>query len=172
MKKVTQAFLAAIFLAVSLGAAGFAGGGGETSLSDYKQYRLDGKKFFLYLTKDNPYTAWPLWPTKGELSPPGGEAHGSYVTTYVNPKAYRAITQKEDMAYGSLIVMESYGPDKNLTSLAAKVKLKRYNPPGGDWYWFTYAPDGTVKAEGRVVPCLDCHGKNKTNDYILTAPLK
>ena len=138
---------------------------------NYTEFGLDGKKFFMYFTQDTPYTSWQLWPGKGKLNP-GKEPHGSFLTTYVNPAAYGSITGKKGMAFGSLIVVENYGPDQKLADISAKIKIKGYHPQADDWYWFRYAPDGKVMAAGKVDFCLDCHRKQKENEYIMTAPVK
>ncbi len=170
MKKVLACVFSIVVISGS-GSFGFAGDGGEPSGCDYKKYGLDAEKFFQYFTQDTPYTSWQLWPGKGKLHQ-GKEPHGSFLTTYVNPVAYRSITQKSGMAFGSLIVVENYGLDKKLADLTVKIKIKGYNPRAGDWHWFKYAPDGKVMAAGKVDMCLECHGKMKENDYIMTAPVK
>lgn len=170
MRKI-QLFLLAVVLAIVPGAPVCADGWGESSLCDYKQYGLDGDKFFLYFTKDTPYPSWQLWPDKGKLRA-AEEPHGAFLTTYVNPAAYRSITRKEGMAYGSLVVTENRDADMRLLNLTAKIKIKGYNPPGGDWYWFQYTPEGKIMAEGKAGACIACHGKRETNDFVMTAPVR
>ena len=160
-----------LILAVGLSLSGFADDGGESSPCDYKAFGLDGTKFFLYLTKDTPYTAWRLWPNRDSMAP-ATEPHGPFLTTYVNPAAYESIAKREGMAFGSLIVMENRDADKKLKNLAARIKIKGYSPEAGDWYWFAFAPDGTISAEGKVGACIGCHGKMKANDFVMTAPVK
>jgi hypothetical protein len=166
VNKIPTCFFA-IGIVLCLSSPGFADGWGEPSSCDYRQYGLDAEKFFLYFTKDTPYTSWELWPGEGKVHP-GKGPHGSFLTTYLNPVAYRSITQKKGMAFGSLIVVENYDADKKLVSLTVKIKIKDYNPQAGDWYWFDYAPDGKVLAVGKVERCLECHGKMKENDFIMT----
>lgn len=138
---------------------------------DYKRIGLDATKFYIYLTQDTPYTSWSLWPGKGKLSP-GRAPHGAYVTTYVNPAARQSIESGAAMAFGSLIVTENYDADKKLIGLMARLKVKGYNPPAGDWYWFHYGPRGEVLAAGQTQTCIDCHRAKNENDFVMTAPVK
>ncbi len=80
--------------------------------------------------------------------------------------------KKEKMAYGSLIVMENRGADNKLRTLTARIKIRGYNPAGGDWYWFDFAPDGTTTTEGKAGACIGCHGMGKADDYALGASAK
>lgn len=138
---------------------------------DYKRIGLDAAKFYIYLTLDTPYTSWALWPGKGKLSL-GRAPHGAYLTTYVNPVARQSIESGKGMAFGSLIVTENYDVDKKLTGLMVRLKIKGYNPPAGDWYWFHYGPRGAVRAAGRAETCIDCHRSNNENDFVMTAPVR
>ena len=128
---------------------------------------LDAAKFFIYFTQDTPYTSWQLWPGKEKLHR-GKGPHGAFLTTYVNPAAYRSITGKSGMSFGSLIVLEDYDSDKKLGGFTVMLKIKGYNPPAGDWHWFQYASDGKVLAAGRVDACIHCHSAKKDNDYIMS----
>jgi hypothetical protein len=171
LMRSAKALLPTLAFVIGLGVSGIAAGGDEPNPCDYKEFGLDAGKFFLYLTKDTPYTKWRHWPER-EKSRPAGAPHGPYIATYVNAAAYESIAKKEKMAFGALIVMENRGADKNLRNLAARIKIKGYNPAGGDWYWFAFAPDGTATAEGRAGACIGCHGKEKTDDYVMGAPAK
>lgn len=165
---IAKVFLPVLALVIGLSIPG-AGGGEEPSPCDYKAFGLDASKFFLYLTKDTPYTKWRLWPDRDNART-AGKPHGPFVATYVNPAAYESLTKKGNMAYGSLIVMENRGADEKLRSLSARIKIRGYNPGGGDWYWFAFAPDGTATAEGKAGACIGCHGKGKANDYVMGSP--
>lgn len=57
-------------------------------------------------------------------------------------------------------------------ALSVMYKIKGYNPEGGDWFWVKYSPDGKVEASGKVKGCIDCHSKQKDNDYIFTGKVK
>src|SRR5574340_1452924 len=166
-----KTFLPVLVLVLGLSVPGIADDGGGTTPCDYKEFGLDGAKFFLYLTKDTPYNAWRLWPNKNSIAP-ATEPPGPFCTTYVNPAAYASITKREGMAFGSLIVMESRDADKKLQNLSVGLKVKGYNPAGGDWYWFAFAPDGAITAAGRLEACIRCHGKMRANDFVMSAPVK
>ena len=163
-----------VFLVLFIAAFSFFivdGGANGQSSCDYKVFGLDGSKFFLYMTKDTPYTGWSLWPGRKEAAF-GQPFHGPMVTTYVNAAARDSIIRREGMAFGSLIVMENRTPDGKLTSLDARLKIKGYHPEGGDWYWFRFSPDGAILTEGKAASCLACHGQKRENDYVMTAPVK
>lgn len=103
---------------------------------------------------------------------PAPDGHEAFVTTYVNPAALASITRRQGMSYGSLIVTENYGSDQKLASITAKLRIKGYHPERGDWYWFKFAPAGNILAQGQAACCLNCHSRQKENDYILTAPVR
>ena len=157
MKKISACLLA-IVMCSGPGSIGYADGWGESGLCNYRRYGLDAEKFFLYITQDRPYASWQTWPEKTKMQP-GIEPHGAFHTTYVNPVAHRSIAKKEGMEFGSLIVMENFGPDKRLANITAKIKIKGYNPEGGDWCWFEYTPDGKTLSAGKEESCLACHEK-------------
>jgi hypothetical protein len=160
-------FLAFFLAAVFCGSV-VAGGAGGPSSCDYRHFGLDGSKFFLYMTKDTPYTKWSPWPGRSKTSSARTPSpHGPLVTTYVNPAAQGSLARKEGLAFGSLIVMENRSDDGKLTSLDARIKIKGYNPARGDWYWFRFAPDGTISAEGKAASCLACHEQRRGNDYVM-----
>jgi hypothetical protein len=132
----------------------------------------NGKALWDYLKKENYAKHWKMWPGKKALYP-GKEPHGALLTTYVNKIAYEAIKGKKgQLPDGSIIVKENYTADKKLAALTVMYKVKGYNPAAGDWFWAKYLPDGKIAAEGKVDACIQCHGMQKTNDYIQTAPLK
>ena len=169
-KHVKMALLPLLVVAIGLGIAGFAGSD-DSRPCDYREFGLDGEKFFLYLTKDTPYTKWELWPGTEPAAPARGP-HGPFLTRYVNPAAYQSIVKGQGMAFGSLVVMENRGADGRLGSLAVKIKIKGYNPEAGDWYWFFFGPDGKIEAEGKAGRCISCHGGMKANDFVMTGPVK
>jgi len=164
MKKML-ACLFVMFVLSGFDGIGSADEGG--SGCNYRRYGLDAEKFFLYLTRDTPYTMWRLLPGTGKVRP-GRAPHGAFLTTYVNQAAYGSIAGGKGMAYGSLIVAEDYGPDRRLAGLSVMLKVKGYNPEAGDWHWFSYTPEGRATASGRVEACLGCHGTMKENDFLMT----
>ncbi len=134
--------------------------------------QANGKALWDYLKKENYAKNWKMWPGK-EAFYPGQEPHGALLTTYVNKTAYMAIEGKKgQLPDGAIIVKENYTADKKLAALTVMYKVKGYNPQAGDWFWVKYLPDGKIAVEGKVDACIQCHGMQKTNDYITTAPLK
>jgi hypothetical protein len=134
--------------------------------------KASGPALWDYLQRVD-YTAnWKMWPGKSAFYP-GTQPHGALLTTYVNPIAYKAIEGKTGtLPSHSIIVKENYDPQKELKSITVMYRVKDFNPEAGNWFWAKYAPDGKVDAAGKVEMCIECHGKQKDNDYIWTAPLK
>lgn len=131
-----------------------------------------GAGVYTYITQEDDYQQWRLWPGKGELYP-ATEPHGAFLTTYVNGDAYSSITGKKGaIAAEGIIVKENYDADKRLDALTVMYKVVGYNPGEGDWFWAKYQPDGTVLFEGMVAGCIECHGLRQANDYIYTGILK
>ena len=164
----------ALLIACCLSGAGFATSAqdkGEPLPCDYKQVGLDAAKFYIYLTQDTPYRSWSLWPGRERLSP-GKVPHGRFVTTYVNPAALRSVENGGGMAFGSLIVTENYDADKKLTGLMVRLKIKGYNPPEGDWYWFQYDQGGDAVASGRLDSCINCHRTRTEKEDLTIQPIK
>ena len=131
----------------------------------------NAEKLNEYIIRDDPYRAWDLWPGKGKLYK-GTEPHGALLTTFVNNTASHSIKKKKGMADGSIMAKENYTADKKFIALSVMYKIKGYNPEGGDWFWVKYSPDGKVEASGKVKGCIDCHSKQKDNDYIFTGKVK
>lgn len=131
-----------------------------------------GQAVLEYVTVNNPYLKWNLWPGKEKLYP-GQHPHGAFLTTYVSPLAFYAIQdhagQIPDTAF---IVKENYSPEKQLAAVTVMYKVKDYNPEAGDWFWLKYTPDGKIAAEGKIAGCIDCHTSTKDNDWLFTGPLK
>jgi hypothetical protein len=131
----------------------------------------DAVKLYDYITKDNPYGKWELWPGKGRMYK-GREPHGAFLTTYVNSRAYFSAKDKTGkMADSSIIVKENYTPGKKLAALTVIYKIKGYNPEAGDWFWAKYEPYGKVLVSGKVEACIGCHRGNKANDFIMTGKI-
>ena len=126
---------------------------------------------YTYIMKLDPYSQWELWPGKGKLYR-GTEPHGSFLTTYVNGRAYGSAQKKTAMPDGAIIVKENYTPDKTLAALTVLYKIKGYNPEKGDWFWAQYEPNGKEVASGKIDSCIACHETRKDNDYIFTGPVK
>lgn len=115
---------------------------------------------------------WSLWPDKGELYP-GTEPHGMLLTTYLNPLALDAVTNKAGaLSAGAIVVKENYMPDSTFAAVTVMYKSADYDPEHNDWFWTKRLADGTVEAAGRVAMCFGCHAGGADNDYLMTAPIK
>ncbi|MBI2861046.1 MAG: cytochrome P460 family protein [Chloroflexi bacterium] len=132
----------------------------------------DGTSLYNYITQQNDYHKWKMWPGKQALYP-GTEPHGALLTTYVTDNAFSAIDGKEgSIPNGSIVVKENYMPDKTLAAITVMYKVKGYDPEHNDWFWLKYAPDGKIDVSGKVDMCYGCHGGKRDNDYIMTSPLR
>jgi hypothetical protein len=131
-----------------------------------------GANLWELIKKDDYANRWKRWPGTSSFEP-AHESHGALSTTYIGIPVFMAIARKEGrLPDNSIIVKENYSPDKQLNSITVMWKQRAYNPAGGNWFWATYAPDGKIEAEGKIDTCIQCHGKNESNDYIMTSPLK
>ncbi|MEW6584146.1 MAG: cytochrome P460 family protein [Nitrospirota bacterium] len=131
----------------------------------------DADRLREYIAVTDPYRRWKAWPGKEKLYK-GTEPHGALLKTFVNDEAYWAVKDKKKMADGSIIVKENYTSDKRFVGLTVMYKVKGYNPDAGDWFWARYKPTGEVEVSGKVGACIDCHGKKKDNDYIMTETVR
>ena len=131
----------------------------------------DGRELYSYITDEDPYKQWELWPGKGELYA-GTSPHGVILTTYVSDSVYSAIESKKGvMPYESIIVKENYDSDRQLIAISVLYKVKDYDAEHNDWFWAKYSEDGSIDAEGKVTGCIVCHGSRMDNDYIFTGDL-
>ena len=144
------------------------------------------------MKNENYQKNWKMWPGKEafyEGKEPHGtflttkEPHETFLTTYVNAAAHEAIVKTEGkMPPGAIIIKENYLPDKNIASITVMYKIEGFDPDAFDWFWVRFAPSGKVMTEekdgktvtlaGKVASCIECHGKQTSNDYIFTSPLK
>ncbi len=133
---------------------------------------VSGASLWNYLSQLDYSKNWSMWPGKTPFYP-GTQPHGSLLVTYINDQALGAIELKKGtLPEGSIVVKENYTQEKKLAALTVMCKIKGYNPEANDWFWAMYQPDGKIQAEGKVEMCINCHGAQKDNDYIMTAPLK
>jgi hypothetical protein len=170
MNTFGKIILAVMFL---LSVSGLASAIHETSPAEM-QIALPGPdagNLYEYITRHNPYKTWDLWPGKGRLYK-GTEPHGALLTTFVNKPALASVGKMAGMADTSIIAKENYSPDRKFVALTVMYKIKGYNPAAGDWFWAKYDPEGKVVASGKAAPCIECHGKKKANDYIMTGKVK
>ncbi|MBI4296041.1 MAG: cytochrome P460 family protein [Chloroflexi bacterium] len=133
----------------------------------------NGTALLNYITRENDYTKWKMWPGRDALYVGKSEPHGAFLTTYVTDTAFSAIEGKKgSIPYGSIIVKENYTPDKKLAAVTVMYKVKGFDPEHKDWFWLEYFPDGKIEFSGKVDMCNSCHGARKENDYIFTSDLK
>lgn len=135
-----------------------------------------GAALWAHLQAEGYRDNWATWPGKGKLYK-GQEPHGMLLTTYLNPIAYDALTNRAGtLPPGAIIVKENYAPDSTLAAVTTMYKVRGYNSAAGDWFWVKQDPTGAVdmegKAQGRVEGCIGCHGQRAGNDYIFTGSLK
>jgi hypothetical protein len=132
---------------------------------------VDAEALWTHISSETPYKEWSLWPGTGEYSE--ATVHASYVTTYVNDVAKKAIEEKRGtLPDGTIIVKENYKADKTLGAIAVMKKVEGYNPEVNDWYFAKYKPNGEVDKEEKISKCTGCHGAVSENDYIYTGKLK
>lgn len=128
----------------------------------------DGEKFWTYITETDSYLGWGYWPGHYGIYP-GKSPHGAFLKIYANGVALKAAREGKAMPYGAILVKENYGKDKKtLMAVTPMYKVKGYNPEAGDWFWGKYGPDGKIMASGKVKGCINCHGVQKTKDWIFT----
>lgn len=137
-----------------------------------KQGKMSTQALWTYMTAENPYQNYPTWPGKEgfyeSTMPPG-----NILKLYVNDIALDTIVNKRGIfPEGSLLIKENYTDGKKLFLITVMYKLKDFYPPGHDWYWIKYKPDGEVRLEGKVDACINCHIGVAGNDYVFTGSIK
>lgn len=127
----------------------------------------EGKEFWGYIHKTNPYTKWAMWPGMDGMYE-GKSPHGKYVRIFVNKPALEAAKAGKAMPYGAIIVKENFKDKKTLASITPMYRVKGYNPAGGDWYWTKIAANGKILGEGKLKGCIRCHKAVKSTDWVFT----
>ena len=96
--------------------------------------------------------------------------HGPYVQIWYNDttEAAEAGEQGSGMPDGSILVKEGYLDEEgtDLKAITVMKKLEGFDPDKGDWYWASYAADGSVFTSGASDFCSSCHAAAE-NDYVL-----
>jgi hypothetical protein len=125
-------------------------------------------KLYRYITLPKRYSdTWKVWPEKGKMYT-GKQPHGSFLTTYLNKEAMGSLKAGDALADGSIIVEESYGPDKKLEALLVAYKIKGYSPETGDWFFAKFSPlNGYVLESGKDASCTKCHRESKIDAFFL-----
>lgn len=131
-----------------------------------------GEEIQAYVTEENNYKNWELWPGTGELDP-GKGPHGDSITIYVSDSAFSAIEEKAGvMPEGSTVLKEGYNSDGELIEVVVMHKVEGFDPEHNDWFWLWYDADDEIKAEGKVLSCYNCHTRQAGNDYLFTGDIK
>ncbi len=148
-------------------------GTGQTApKSEVSLPRTEGKAVLDYITQQNDYRRWSMFPGKTALYP-GQHPHGSFLTTFVSDITLEALENRVGkLPDGAILVKENYSPEKELAALTVMYRKAGYNPAGGDWFWLKYSPSGEILAEGQVEGCINCHKAVADNDWIYTGPVK
>ncbi|WP_406655757.1 plastocyanin/azurin family copper-binding protein [Methanolobus sp. ZRKC2] len=142
---------------------------GDTSSVQSELPEPNGTDVYTYITEENNYRNWDLWPLKEEKYA-STSIHGPLLTTYVSENTASAIQDRTGtLPFGSIAVRESYDSDGELEEIGVRYKVEGYNPEHNDWFWAAYTPEGEIIAEGRVEACQDCHSVEADNDYIYTS---
>lgn len=164
MRKLARGMSIALVLAFVVSACGTH----KASISrDANLPPADPQLLYKYITAENRYDTWSLWPGKEKLYQ-GKPPHGAFLTTYLNVTALQSMEAGMVMADGAIIVKENYSPEKELAAITVMYKVEGYNRAAGDWLWVKYKGDGTVQKAGKVEGCINCHGSKSENDYIFT----
>lgn len=137
-----------------------------------KETPIDARELWKLITVESPYQSYPSWPGKegfyDSTMPPG-----NMLKLYVNDIALETIRRKNGVfSDGALLIKENYTEDKKLFLITVMHKVKGFNPPGHDWYWIKYRPDGEARLEGKADPCINCHVGVANNDYVFTGNIR
>jgi Cytochrome P460 len=132
---------------------------------------INGETLWNRITLESDYNTYSFWPGHEEIQP-GQSPHGSYHKIYINKELANILPVKEKIApWGTVIVKENLNSEKNIDAITVMIKVKDYNPDGGDWFWAKYSPNGDILAEGKPKGCITCHSGMENNDYIIVRPL-
>jgi hypothetical protein len=96
--------------------------------------------------------------------------HGPFVQIWYNETTATAEAgeQGTQMPAGSILVKEGYldGEGTDLKAITVMKKVEGFDPDNGDWYWASYAADGSVYTSGASDFCSSCHAA-ANHDYVL-----
>jgi hypothetical protein len=107
-----------------------------------------GESLWSYLRQAD-YRRWRLWPaTMPQYE--GTQPHGALLTTYLNDRAYGALTATDGpLPSGSIIVKESYDADSTMVDITVMYVVEGYNPAHNDWFWARYGRRRTRRKRRR-----------------------
>lgn len=166
MKTLTGCFIALTLI-------GFIAGGLTLVLANGSSLPdADGEDVYRYLTQENSYQNWPLFPGTEKMYT-GQSPHGALITTYVSADVKQAIESGTGkLPDGGFIVKENYMDDGKLDAVTIMYRVNGYNPEAGDWFWAKYSAAGGIDASGKVAGCIGCHTAVKDNDWVFVGPVK
>jgi hypothetical protein len=114
------------------------------------------------------YQSWRMWPGKTARYT-GTEPHGMLLTTYVNDRAYNALTSgAATMPAGAVIVKENYMLNGSYDAATVMHRVPGYDLQNGDWFWAKYDANGVAAVAGRVAMCSGCHAAARQRDFLMT----
>ncbi|WP_292467187.1 cytochrome P460 family protein [Methanolobus sp.] len=139
---------------------------GADNVADTMESIPAAADLFSVFANESSYKDWSIWPGK-EAMMGGNGVHGDYVSIYVSNNAFSAAeVGGGPMPYETMVVKEGFNADKELTGIYLMYKLEGFDSDNNDWFWASYSADGTVKSEGKVGGCINCHEGKKDVDYI------
>ncbi len=116
-------------------------------------------QFWTYLLANN-YKHWSPIPGKSagliqRFAKSDASPHSQLVKYYLNRTALSDLDQP---AVGSIIVMENYRPDRSLETISVMYRSPGFDPQANDWYWIQYRPDGSVVTTSPTKTSRDKNG--------------
>lgn len=140
-------------------------------------------RFWKYLIGNN-YKNWSPAPTRPAGFFTGGSSHGPQVKMYINRTAAEDF---EDVAMGSVVILENYRNDQSLDSISVMYRTAGYSPGNHDWFWIEYNPDGSTRwasattpsvqnvsvgsrstTSGTATNCIACHRSAAGEDFLFS----
>lgn len=124
------------------------------------------------------FSTWTLVAQEQGPDPALGAAHAGNDTTVTRFIYFEddAVRENGEYPLGTVIVKETYNPDKTIHELTAMVKRgNNFNPDANDWEWFMLTPEGNIMMDGDGNPvrganlmngmCTGCHAQAADLDY-------
>lgn len=135
-----------------------------------RQAAVDAR--LLQFLRESKYRNWAPFPGANPGDLLLRHPHGTHQETYVNRVA---AADPEGLPPGAIIVQENFQKDqRKLVDVTVMCRLTGFDPEHGDWYWVKFRPDGTVvrdgetRLSGKVVSCIECHGRAAGGDFVFS----
>jgi hypothetical protein len=138
------------------------------------------------IATDETFTGFQNWTLVAQEQGPDpalGPAHAGNDTTVTRFIYFEDDATRVNGEYpiGTVIVKETYNPDKSIHELTAMVKRGNdFNPDANDWEWFMLTPEGNIMTDGEGNPvrganlmngmCTGCHAQAADLDYAFSKP--